>query len=88
MLVGQLDGNQFSIDIDLPAVESASLSIADAGLAVGVRIVSRLWLTAYGGATFLRRFEYLDDNNDELLNLDQDQGPIFRIGVGIRPERE
>ncbi|MEM6533709.1 MAG: DUF6268 family outer membrane beta-barrel protein [Myxococcota bacterium] len=84
--LGQLDGNRFSLGDDLP-FESASLSIADAGMVVGVRIKGPIWFTAYGGVTLLRRLEFLDDQNNELLNLDQDPGPIFRLGVVIRPDR-
>ncbi|MEO1171170.1 MAG: DUF6268 family outer membrane beta-barrel protein [Myxococcota bacterium] len=85
--LAQIDGNQFSIGQDLP-FDSVRLSIADAGLVTGIRINGPLWLTVYGGATLLRRFDFLDDDNDELFNLDQDPGPIFRVGVVIRPEQD
>ncbi|MEL6543582.1 MAG: DUF6268 family outer membrane beta-barrel protein [Myxococcota bacterium] len=83
--LAQVDGNRFSIGQDL-AFESVSLSIADAGLVAGVKLTGPIWLTVYGGATLLRRYDLLDEDNVELLNLDQSPGPIFRLGLVLRPE--
>ncbi|MEO0592256.1 MAG: DUF6268 family outer membrane beta-barrel protein [Myxococcota bacterium] len=85
--LGQVDGNRFSIGEDLP-LESVSLSIADVGLIAGVKLVGPVWLTAYSGATLFRRYDILDDDNNDLLNLDQEPGPIFRVGVVLRPDSE
>ncbi len=86
-LSSQVDGNRFSIGGDLP-FESVDLSIADAGLSASVRIMGSVWLTALGGMTVFRRLEYLDEENNELFNLDQKQGPIFRVGIVLRPDND
>lgn len=86
-VLGQVDGNRFSLGEDLP-VESVSLSIADVGAVAGVQLAGPVWLTAYAGATVLRRYDYLDEDNAELVNLDQARGPIFRLGIVLQPERE
>ncbi|MEO1480954.1 MAG: DUF6268 family outer membrane beta-barrel protein [Myxococcota bacterium] len=85
--LGQLDGNRFSIGEDLP-VESVRLTIADAGLQAGVRVSGPVWFTVYGGVTLLRQYEYQTDDNATLLNLDQVPGPIFRLGLLLRPKRD
>jgi hypothetical protein len=50
---------------------------------VGVRVVESLWLTAYAGHSFFRRFEQLNEEDERIAGGLQDLPNTFFVRVGL-----
>ena len=54
-----------------------------AGAALGVRIAGSLWVTAFAGHTFYRRFEQMNDSDDRIPGGVQDLPNSFLVRAGL-----
>ncbi|WP_394825621.1 DUF6268 family outer membrane beta-barrel protein [Pendulispora albinea] len=64
-------------------VDHVAYSVGAAGGILGVRIVSSLWVTAFAGHTFFRRFERQNKDNDTLEEGEQDLPNMFIFRTGL-----
>jgi hypothetical protein len=63
--------------------DHVAYSVATAGVAVSIRTFASVWLSVYGGHSFFRRFELMNDNDDRINGSAQDLANAFFIRAGL-----
>ena len=82
---GRLNGNRYTLPTrDNPAIDNLAYSVGEVTGFAALRLFSRVWLTAHGGYTVFRRFEFFDADGDSLEDLELDNAPVFWTAVEWR----
>jgi hypothetical protein len=91
-VAADFSGNQYAVrDSRLPGFDNLAYSVGTAGLIVGIRLFSSVWLTGLAGHSFFRRLdrrdasrELLPGGSDDLPNV-----PVIRAGIVWKvPDRD
>ena len=81
-----MSGNRYTIR-DNELVDNVRYTQVDGGGFLALRLVSLLWLKAYGGAGLYRRFDIYDKAGDAIRDFEFERGPVLRVGLEFRMPR-